>query len=81
MILQLNPPLPLISPKGKCYAHFLIDYGLEENLMWVTFDDDTGECWTWSNTEIRIQKNTSIGRTHITPVSHKRPENSLPALF
>jgi hypothetical protein len=67
MIIQLKPPLPLISPRGKCYAHFLIDYGSEENLMWVTFDDATGECWTWSNQDIRIQKNLTIGRDYISP--------------
>lgn len=62
IIKQLNPPLPLISPKGKCYAHFLIDYGIEEHLMWVTFDDKTGECWTWPNPDVRIQNNTTIKR-------------------
>lgn len=62
MILQLDPVIPMISPKGKCFAHFLIDMGIEHNLMWVTFDDKTGECWTWSNPEIRIQNNVTIGR-------------------
>lgn len=63
MILQLNPPLPMNTPKGKALAHFLIDYGIEADIMWVCFQDDTGECWTWSNKEIRIQKNISLGRT------------------
>jgi hypothetical protein len=62
MILQLNPVIPMISPKGKCFAHFLIDYGIEHNIMWVCFQDDTGECWTWSNPEVKIQNNPTIGR-------------------
>jgi hypothetical protein len=62
MIIQLSPALGLISPLGKCYAHFLIDYGIEEHLCWVCFQDDTGECWTWRNPEIRIQNNHTIGR-------------------
>lgn len=62
MILQLNPVIPMISPKGKCFAHFVIDEGIEHHLMWVTFDDATGECWTWSNPEIKIQNNPTIGR-------------------
>ena len=33
MILQLNPPLPLETPKGKAWAHFIIDYGLEHDLL------------------------------------------------
>jgi hypothetical protein len=62
MILQLNPPLPMTTPKGKAVAHFLIDYGLESDIMWVCFQDETGECWTWGNKDIRIQKNISAGR-------------------
>lgn len=61
-MIQLNPPLPLITPKGKALAHFLIDYGIEHNLFWVCFQQETGECWTWDNKDIRADKNISIGR-------------------
>jgi len=27
-LLQLNPPIPVITPKGKAMAHVLIDYGI-----------------------------------------------------
>jgi hypothetical protein len=62
MILQLNPPIPLQTPKGSALAHFLIDYGPEYNLMWVCFNDEDGECWTWQNTEIKVQKNVTLNR-------------------
>jgi hypothetical protein len=62
MIHQLNPPLPLDTPKGSALAHFLIDYGPEFNLMWVCFNDKDGECWTWQNNEIRAQKNITLNR-------------------
>lgn len=62
MILQLNPAIPLDTPKGKALAHFMLDYGIEHNLQWVCFIDDTGECWTFKNTEIRAQKNITWGR-------------------
>lgn len=62
MILQLNPPLPLITPKGKGWAHFLIDYGQEHDLFWVVFQDETGECWTWLNNNIKIQTNITLNR-------------------
>lgn len=62
MITQLNPPIPLETPKGKALAHFVIDYGPEHHLMWVTFVDATGECWTWPNYKIRAQKNITMGR-------------------
>jgi hypothetical protein len=67
MIIQLSPPIPLISPKGPCLAHFLIDCGLESDLYWITFQDKTGECWTWSNKDIRAQKNITLGRDDISP--------------
>jgi hypothetical protein len=40
----------------------MIDYGEEADLLWVCFQDDTGECWTWSNKDIRAQQNVSMGR-------------------
>lgn len=62
-ILQLNPPIPIKTPKGKAMAHALIDYGPEHNILWVSFQDDTGECWTWQNKDIRSQDNITYGRS------------------
>lgn len=62
MILQLDPPIPLETPKGKGWAHFLIDYSQEHHLHWVVFIDETGECWTVPNPEVRIQSNWSLNR-------------------
>lgn len=59
MIIQIDP-LPLETPKGKGMAHFLIDYGSEISLIWVTFIDETGECWSFRNEEIRLQKNYTM---------------------
>ena len=64
VIVQINPPIPLDTPKGSGYAHFLIDYGVENNLHWVVFQDLTGECWTWDNTKIRAQKNITLNRIY-----------------
>jgi hypothetical protein len=65
MLSQLNPPLPLLTPKGKAWAHLVIDYGPEADLMWVCFQDQDGACWTWSNRDVRIQANATLGR--VTP--------------
>ena len=64
MIIQLNPALPVMTPKGEAYAHFLIDYGIEEHLMFVCFINNTGECWTYKNTKIRMLPNITLGRTN-----------------
>jgi len=61
-MIQLNPPLPLNTPKGKGWAHMVIDYGQEHDLQWVCFIDSTGECWTYGNAAVTIQNNITLGR-------------------
>jgi hypothetical protein len=36
--------------------------------MWVCFQDDTGECWTWENADIRARVNITIGRKTISSI-------------
>lgn len=67
MILQLDPPFPLYTPRGNALAHFIIDYGAEHSILWVCFIQDTGECWTYSNDKIRAQKNITMGREYTSP--------------
>jgi len=62
MILQLNPPIPMETEKGKGLAWLVIDYGAEYNLLWVVVIDDTGEIWTFENQKVRAQKNITMGR-------------------
>ena len=61
MILQLNPPLPLDTPRGNALAHLVIDYGPEHDLQWVCFGQD-GEIWTWRNPKVRAESNVTMGR-------------------
>ena len=61
-MLQLDPPIPLNTPRGSGYAHVLIDPGIEHHLQWVVFIDSTGECWTFQNPDVRIQENVTLGR-------------------
>lgn len=67
MLIQLNPPIPVTTPKGPAIAHFVIDYGPESDLKWVCFQQTTGECWTYPNTMIRAQKNITENREYISP--------------
>jgi len=61
-MLQLNPPLPMQTPKGSGLAWVLLDYGAEHDLMWVVVIDETREIWTFRNPEIRACKNITMGR-------------------
>jgi len=62
MILQLNPTIPIDTPKGEGQALLVIDYGSEHHLMWVVAIDGTGEIWTFPNPDVRAQTNITIGR-------------------
>lgn len=68
MITQLDPPLPLSTPKGDGLAHFVIDYGPEADLVWVVFMDKDGACWSVPNPDIRMSWNWTLGR--------RKPANS-----
>ena len=61
-MLQLNPQIPVITPKGNGWAFFMIDRSQEHDLEWVVFLDSNGECWTFKNSDIRIQKNYTLHR-------------------
>ncbi|MDF3982912.1 hypothetical protein P3W24_15170 [Luteibacter sp. PPL201] len=61
-MIQLNPPLPMNTPKGEGFAHFLIDYGPESDLYWTVFITETGEIWTFANRDVRASKNITLGR-------------------
>lgn len=68
MIIRIDPPLPLDTPLGKAMAHFLIDYGFEHHLYFVTFIDATGECWSFANPDITMQHNVTA-RPHAPQVT------------
>ena len=61
MMLQLNPPIPVDTPKGPAYAHMTIDYSQEHNLLFVCFIRATGECWIFPNRDVRLEMNLTMG--------------------
>lgn len=61
MMIQLNPPIPVLTPEGKGLAQVIIDYGWEHDLLWVVFLDN-GECWAYRNQLIRAETNVTYGR-------------------
>ena len=59
-MLQLNPPIPVVTPNGKAMAQVLIDYGPEYDLVWVCFEENN-QCWAWRNQEIKADANVTFG--------------------
>lgn len=72
---QLQSPIPILTPKGKALAIGIIDYGPDWDLQWVTFIQETGECWTFVNSEIRQSENYTLGNTKHEPPKHKTNGN------
>lgn len=62
MILEIKNLIWLETPKGQGVAKFVIDYGVDSSLQWVVFINDTCECWTFSNEEVRASNNITLGR-------------------
>ena len=68
MILEIQDPLPLtVDGKGSGLAKFLIDYGPENDLLWVVLMDN-GEIWCAPNPKVRLRSNWTMGRSY-TPSS------------
>ena len=61
-MVRIDPPIPMLTPKGRGWAHFVIDRSQEHDLEWVCFIDQTGECWTFRSPEVRLGANITMGR-------------------
>jgi hypothetical protein len=72
-MLQLNPQIPVLTPKGKGWAFFVIDRSQEHDIEWVVFLDNGGYCWTFRNSDIRIQKNLTFSRDNIAEFGIETP--------
>jgi hypothetical protein len=66
-MLQLNPTLPMDTPKGSGRAHFVIDAGQEHHVVWGVVIDATGEVWWFEHPDVRVQANPTIGRPEHKP--------------
>lgn len=60
MILQLNPPIPVLTPLGSAEAVGWIQEG--KDLIWVVFTDDSGQCHQFPNIQIRAFPNYTSER-------------------
>jgi hypothetical protein len=61
MILQLNPTIPLDTPKGPADAFFLYDYSEQHKTMFGCFVRATGEFWIVPRDQVKLQKNITAG--------------------
>jgi len=62
LIHELREMLWLDTPKGLALAKFLIDRGIDSDNEWVCVLNDSGEIWSFDNSDVRAAKNVTIGR-------------------
>lgn len=70
-MLQLNPPLWVLTPKGEGFAIVLIDYGPMLNSIWVVHLFETGDVIHVDSTEIRIGGNDTWDIKHPLPFTER----------
>jgi hypothetical protein len=63
-LLQLNPSIPMVTPKGEGLAIMVADYSEEQDCLWVVADTATGQIWWWPNNRVRMSKNISLNRNN-----------------
>ena len=61
-MIRLEPPIPMNTIKGDGFAFMVIDYGFENDLIWVVALNESREIWCVPNNEVRMQKNWTAGR-------------------
>jgi hypothetical protein len=62
MIVQLNPTIPVFTPRGPGHCVAWIDYSQDHNTLWKVMLDDGGEVWDFPQSDIRGVENFSLGR-------------------
>lgn len=59
---QLNPTIPVDTPKGRGYAIWREDLSQEHDTLWTVIIDETGQFWDMPQSQIRARANYSMGR-------------------
>jgi len=67
MILQLNPAIWVMTPRGEGHAVFIIDYGPNINTIWVVHNFDDGSVIHVDSSEIRLFGNEMWDIPHPKP--------------
>jgi hypothetical protein len=67
-MLQLDPTIPVVTADGEGEAIGWLDYGKDDDLMWIVFLKENGECWIYPNSKVRAVPNITFGRMpHTSP--------------
>lgn len=70
-MLQLNPPIWVLTPKGEGFAIIIIDYGVHLNSVWVVHLFETGEVLHVDSSEIKVCGNEMYDIDQPTPFKER----------
>lgn len=59
-IHEIQQILWVNTPHGDGIALFIIDYGMQENTIWVVALEDDGRVLHYNSNQIRLTKNNTI---------------------
>lgn len=78
-IHELQQHLWLDTPRGQALAKFLVDHGIDGDNEWICILNETGEIWSFDNSDVRAAKNITIGRRveQDLPRARSRPPQSM----
>jgi hypothetical protein len=62
MILQLSPPIWVITPLGSGCALFIVDYSININSVWIVRLDADGNIKHFESNSIFVQANPMLGQ-------------------
>lgn len=66
-MLQLHPPIWVVTPRGEGFALVLIDYGPHLNSVWVVHLFDSGEVFHVDSAEVKVGGNDMYDIPHPKP--------------
>lgn len=62
MIHELRQVIWLETPKGLALAKFLVDRGVDADNEWICIVNETGEIWSFDNSDVLVCKSYTLGR-------------------
>ena len=66
-MIQLNPPIHVLTPLGEGDTLLIIDYGCHLNTVWVVWLFDEGRVSHFDSSDIRVTGNLMYGIPHPKP--------------
>jgi hypothetical protein len=67
MMIQLNPPIHVLTPLGEGDTLMVIDYGCHLNTVWVVWLFAEGKVTHFDSSDIRVMGNLMYGIPHPDP--------------